>query len=317
MLVLLLSAAASADMNLRIAGQLPFDHPATDRLEAIRDRIEGAGVGLEVQLFPAGQLGSGEPLLGDVARGVIDISHSFIYSHYDPRLELSTIPYLVEDYDAMARSLAPGSRVYATLAEILDGLGVRLLGICSEGFVGAAMGRMPNDARGVGPKGLTLRVWSSRVLRETVQDLGYTAIAIDRGDAFAAVQQGVVDGLFGTTPEQAYTMFRDTIKFYIPYAAFVQSTAFYMNADTWNRLTIAQQAVVQQTFTQAMLGSFARAEANDRAFMERLEQDGIRIVELSDADRKTIAAHVRANTWPKLEPVFGQDFLDTLVVKPD
>lgn len=307
-----LAATAQADMRLRIAGQHAPDHNATIALEQIEQELEGANVGLSVQLFPAGQLGTGEQVFGDVIKGSIDIAHTFVYSHNDPLLEINSIPYLVENYDQMRKVFSPGSNFYNTFAALLDKQGVRLLGIFGEGFIGAGTTKVPDDPTGIGEKGLNIRVWSARVARETTQDIGYKTTTIDWGDAFAAIQQGVVDGLIGPTPEAAYTTFRDAIKYYIPYNAFVENTAYYMNKESWEELDESQKAAVEQAFTKAALNSFATSEKNDREFTMKLAEEGKEIIELTDAERQAIAKHVRATTWPKFEEVFGKELLDSL-----
>lgn len=307
-----LVATAHADTRLRIAGQHAPDHNATVALKQIEKELEGAGVGLRVQLFPAGQLGTGEQVFGDVIKGSIDIAHTFVYSHNDPQLEINSIPYLVENYVQMRKVFTPGSNFYKTFAALLDKQGVRLLGIFGEGFIGAGTTKMPKDAKGVGAKGLNIRVWSARVAKETTQDIGYKTTTIDWGDAFAAIQQGVVDGLIGPTPEAAYTTFRDALKIFISYNAFVENTAYYMNKKSWAKLNDKQKAVVANAFSKAALGSFATSEKNDREFTAKLAGAGIEIVELSDAERKAIANHVRATTWPKFEKVFGKELLEAL-----
>ena len=308
-----LAAAAQADTRLRIAGQHAPDHNATVALKQIEKELEGAGVGLRVQLFPAGQLGTGEQVFGDVIKGAIDIAHTFVYSHNDPLLEINSIPYLVENYAQMRKVFSPGSSFYKTFAGLLDKQGVRLLGIFGEGFIGAGTTKVPKDAKGVGAKGLNIRVWSARVAKETTQDIGYRTTTIDWGDAFAAIQQGVVDGLIGPTPEAAYTTFRDAIKYFIAYNAFVENTAYYMNKKSWAKLDDKQKAAVEKAFSKAALASFDTSEKNDREFTAKLAKAGIQIIDLSDAERKVIASHVRATTWPKFEKVFGKEVLASLL----
>ena len=202
------SVVGAADTRLRIAGQHAADHNATVVLKQIEDELEGAGVGLKVQLFPSGQLGTGEQVFGDVRKGAIDIAHTFIYSHNDSLLEINSIPYLVENYDQMKKVFTPGSNFYRIYSELLAKQGVRLLGIFGEGFIGVGVSKEPQDAKGVGDKGLTIRVWSATVAKETAQDIGFNTTTIDWGDVFPALQQGVVDGAIGgprrrTTPRSA------------------------------------------------------------------------------------------------------------------
>ena len=85
-------ASASADeVSLKIAGQHPIDHFGTEALNQIEADLEAANVGLSVKTFPAGQLGYGEQVFGDVAAGAIDIGPLDAYWHmliakYQPEL---------------------------------------------------------------------------------------------------------------------------------------------------------------------------------------------------------------------------------------
>ena len=72
------SQASADEVSLKIAGQHPIDHFGTEALNQIEADIEAADVGLSVKTFPAGQLGYGEQVFGDVAAGAIDIGHTWL-----------------------------------------------------------------------------------------------------------------------------------------------------------------------------------------------------------------------------------------------
>lgn len=308
-----LTAVSLAEtVRLKIAGTHAPDHSNTILLNQIKEELESADVGLKVSLFPANQLGSGEQVFGDVRKGVIDIAHTFVYSTNDPRLEISTVPYLVEDYDQMRKVFAPGSNYYTEFSKLLDEQGVKLLGIVAEGFIGVGSSKRPEDATGIGDKGMTIRVWSANVAKETSSDLGFNTTTIDWGDVFPALQQGVVDGVIGGTPEANYTAWRDALKYYIPYNAFVESTAYYMSYKVWNELSSDQQKVLEATFSKAALSSFDVSEAKDSEFLKKLSDAGIEVIGLSDEQRSALSAHIRKVTWPKLEEAFGKELMDAL-----
>ncbi len=308
----LVAGGANAETRLKVAGQHAPDHNATKQLNEIKKEVEAAGVGLKLQLFPSGQLGTGEQVFGDVAKGVIDIGHTFIYSHNDPLLEINTIPYLVDSYAQMNKVFTPGSNFYQTYSDLLDKQGVKLLGIFGEGFIGVGASKMPTDATGFGKKDITIRVWSAAVAKETAVDMGFNTTTIDWGDVFPALQQGVVDGVIGGTPEANYTTFLDAIKYYIPYNPFVENTAYYMSKTSWDELNAEQQKVIEDTFGKAAINSFASSEATDVEFMGKLAEAGVEVIALTDEERSAIAAHIRATTWPKLEETFGKDLMDQL-----
>ena len=246
------SSAGADEVRLRIAGQHPIDHFGTEALNQIEADLEAADVGLNVKTFPAGQLGYGEQVFGDVAAGAIDVGHTFIYSHNDPRLEINGLPFMVSNYDQMRAAFSPGSAFYTTFEELLDNQGVKLLGIFVEGFIGVATAKAPENATTTGPKGVNIRIWSAEVAHDSVTAMGFNTTTMNWGDVPAAIQQGTVDGVVGGTAESYYTIFRDIITHFIPYNAFVENTAYYMNKGVWEGLDGAQQEAVTAAFQKGV-----------------------------------------------------------------
>ncbi len=306
------AGTAMADVRLRIAGQHPVDHYGTTALEQIKDELEAADVGLKVKLFPAGQLGNGEQVFGDVSKGVIDIGHTFVYSHNDPKLEINSIPYLVSNYEQMETVFSPGSTFYTTFEALLDKQGIKLLGIFVEGFIGVATATMPDNATTTGPKGVNIRVWSAEAARNAASDMGFNTTTMNWGDVVPAIQQGTVDGVIGGTAESYYTIMQDAIEYYIPYNAFVENTAYYMSKKTWDKLNDAQRQAVVEAFQRASAASFAKTQALDEEYSKKLSEAGIEVIALSDSERAAIAAQVQTKTWPQLEEKLGRDLLEQL-----
>ena len=306
------SFPANADVRLRIAGQHPTDHYATVVLRQIEKDLKTANVGLKVKVFPAGQLGNGEEVFGDVSRGLIDIGHTFVYSHNDPKLEINSIPYLVSNYQQMSKVFSPGSKFYSTFETLLDKQDIKLLGIFVEGFIGVATSKRPGNATTTASKGVNIRVWSAEAARSAATSMGFNTTTMNWGDVVPAIQQGTVDGLIGGTAESYYTIMRDAIKYYIPYNAFVENTAYYMSKKTWNKLDANQRNAVLKAFQTASEGSFAKTEELDTEYTAKLSEAGIEVIAISDAERNLIAAEVQAKTWPLLEEKLGKQLLDEL-----
>jgi len=303
---------ASAETRLRIAGQHPVDHYATTALKKIEKTLTDANVGLKVKLFPAGQLGNGEQVFGDVAKGVIDIGHTFVYSHNDPKLEINSIPYLVSNYSQMEKVFSPGSKFYTTFETLLDKQDIKLLGIFVEGFIGVATSKKPKNATSIGPKGINIRVWSAEAARSAATVMGYNTTTMNWGDVVPAIQQGTVDGVIGGTTESYFTIMKDAIKYYIPYNAFVENTAYYMSKKTWAKLNDEQRKVMVSAFQEASKGSFMKTRELDEKYTAKLAAGGIEVVAITDAQRSKIAAEIQAKTWPLLEEKLGKALLDEL-----
>ncbi len=300
--------------TLRIATTHAPDQYASEVMQGLKKELEGAGVDLKIKLYMASQLGSGEQLMGEAVRGSIDIVHAFVYSHKDPVLEINSLPYLVSSYDEMAKVFSPGSNFYNLFEKRMDNLGLKLLGVTGEGFIGVMSSSMPENYRTTGPKGQNVRVWSAQAAKLATHDLGYRTTTIDWGDAFPAMQQGVVDGMIGATPEAAYTTFREAINHYVQYNAFVENTAYYASKKTWTKkLNDEQRKVIREAFARAAATFADWSRENDAANLKKLASEGVKVLELSDAERAEIAKEIRAVTWPKLEERLGKEVLNSIV----
>ena len=318
---LALSAATmahAADMRLKFAGTFPVDHPGTKMMEQIKTDIEAADVGLKVSLFPANQLGSGEALMEDTINGNIDFTAAFIYSHKDPRLEFLSMPFLVNNFDEMDSIMrnmdSPFNQI---LQERLNELGLVLLANNPEGFTGIVANKRPDNWADLGPKNMNIRVWSSPVVKNMVEGLGFQATTMAWGDIFPALQSGIVDGAICCTKSATYSIFAqsDVGKYYVQYNSVSELTSYYASQKTWAKLSDEQRAVVQAAFTKASDDFFAYNRANDAKFGEMLVEKGYEILALDDAQQAEMAAWVRENIWPTMVDTIGQDTLDRLTAQ--
>ncbi|WP_187431376.1 Sialic acid-binding periplasmic protein SiaP [Roseobacter fucihabitans] len=315
-LALALAGPAVADTTLKLAGVVPVEHFGNDLLTQIKTDIEAADVGLNIMVFPAGQLGSGEELFEAASRGNVDLVHSVVYAHNDPVLEINSLPYLVSSWDeAEAVYLNSESAFNSIFASTLDGLGLKLLANAPEGFVGVVAEAIPENATTTGDKGMNIRVWSSQVIKATVEAIGFNATTMNWGEVFPAIQSGTVDGAICCTAQLAYTAFAtsDVGKAFVPYNAVVENTTYYASLDTWNDLNAEQQAAVQAAFDKAAQDYAAWGRENEGAYLTKLEERGYQVIPVSDAERAAIADTVRADVWPQIAEIVGQDVIDALM----
>ena len=307
--------AVAADITLKIAGVLPVEHYGHKMLEQIKADIEGANVGLSVKYFPAGQLGSGEELLEDTIRGNVDLVHAFVYAHKDPVLEINSLPFLVTSWDELRRVYGTKDSAYSQImAETLDRLGLKFLGNVAEGFIGVVATEKPENHAAVGPKGIHIRVWSSKVAKDTTEAIGFKTTTMNWAEVFAAVQLGAVDGAICCTPQATYTVFAqsDVGRYFIPYNAFVEASTYYASKRTWEKLDDAQRAAVQAAVDRAAISFTDWAQANDDGYLARIRDAGWEVLDLSEAERGAIADHIESTVWPAVEELVGKDVVDRL-----
>ncbi|MBQ4826303.1 TRAP transporter substrate-binding protein DctP [Leisingera sp. HS039] len=312
----LAAPAFAADMRLKFAGVFPVDHQGSKMMEQVKADIEAADVGLKVSVFPANQLGSGEALLEDVARGNIDFAAAFLYADTDPRLEILSMPFLVSDWDEMNSVMRDLDSEFNTIIqETLSDHGVRLLGQNPEGFVGIVATEEPANWNNFDAKNMNIRVWSSNVVKSMVETLGYQATTMSWGDIFPAIQSGIVDGAICCTKTATYSIFAksDVGSHFVQYNSIPENTSYYVSEKTWEELNEEQREVVQAAFTKASDDFFAYNRENDAVFEQKLVESGYTILKLSPEEQQAMASKVRSEIWPMLEESVGKDNIDRLL----
>ncbi len=312
----LAAPAFAADMRLKFAGVFPVDHQGSVMMEQIKADIEAADVGLKVSVFPANQLGSGEALLEDVARGNIDFASAFIYADTDQRLEFLSMPFLVSDWDEMNSIIRDLDSEYnVLLQEILSEHGVRVLGQNPEGFVGIVATKEPANWNNFDAKDMNIRVWSSNVVKSMVETLGFQATTMSWGDIFPAIQSGIVDGAICCTKTATYSIFAKSNvgTHFVEYNSIPENTTYYVSEKTWAELNDEQREVVQAAFTKASDDFFAYNRENDAVFEQKLVDSGYTILKLSPEEQKAMVEKVRADIWPLLEESVGKENIERLL----
>jgi len=309
------SAAMAADVRIKIAGTVPLEHFGNAVLEDMAKKIEDADVGIKVKYFPAGQLGSGEELLEDAIRGNIDMVHATVYAQKDPRLEINSLPFLVDSIDKLRATYGdPDSAYNKALDEILTSFGIKPLGTIGEGLIGMIASKKPVNPKAFDNQEMNVRVWSSQIVKDTMEQLGYQTTTMNWAEVFPAVQAGTIDGAICCTAEWAYSTFAvsDVGKYFIPYNAFIESTMIYANADFYEGLTDEQKAVVQKETAEAGAEITRLAWERSQGFIDQLVEAKWNIVEFSQEERNAIKSHIEATVWPGVADVVGQDLLDRL-----
>lgn len=304
------------DIKLRFAGVFPIDHQGTKMMEQVAADVNAAGVGLEMTVFPASQLGSGEALFEDVARGNIDFASAFIYSDTDPRLEFLNMPFLVSGYDEMDRVLRDMESDYnQILQDITDEYGVRVMAANPEGFVGIVATKEPENWNNLDDKGMNIRVWSSNAVKAMVESIGFRATTMAWGDIFPAIQSGIVDGAICCTKTATYSIFAQSEvgTHFIEYNALLEQTFYYGSERTMAKLNDEQKAVVAAAMEKASADFFAYNRENDSVFNQKLLDSGYTVLSLNDEERATMRDYVRAEIWPTMETAVGQDVIDRVL----
>lgn len=313
---LMSTSAFAQDMTLRFAGVFPIDHQGTKMMEQVAADVAAADVGLTINVFPANQLGSGEALFEDVARGNIDLASAFIYADTDPRLEFLSMPFLVSGWDEMDSIMRNLDSEYnKVLQELTDEYGVHVFAQNPEGFVGIVATKEPSNWNTFDDKDMNIRVWSSAIVKSMVETLGFKATTMAWGDIFPAIQSGIVDGAICCTKTATYSIFAqsDVGTHFMEVNAISELTTYYASQRSLDKLNEEQLAALDAALTKASDDFFAYNRENDAVFEAKLVESGYTILKYTDEEQAAVAAKVREEIWPMMADSVGQEIVDRML----
>lgn len=308
------SSSAADTVKLKVAGISAPEYRGTKSLYTIKEEVEKKTDGrIVLDIFPANQLGDYTQVFEEIRRGTIEMGLIFLPSQFDVMLEIGSLPYLAQTGEGMQKQLSPGSYVYNTIENSLDKLGVKLLRIYGDGFIGVGAAKKPANAAVPGAdKDALIRIAPLAVYKETAQDLGYRTTNIPYADTYSAIQTGVCDGWIGGSAQINYLSFRDVIEYYIPYNCLFDQTAYIINQKLWDSFSDEEQKIFMEAVNKQADKSFADSEAEDLEFQAKLEEAGVEIIEISDEEREALAMYIRETTWPKLAEIYGEDTIQKI-----
>ncbi|MCG8484477.1 MAG: hypothetical protein MJA31_14295, partial [Clostridia bacterium] len=122
---------------LRLASDAPLEHIATGlnngACEKVKERTDGR---VEVQYYPASQLGSYETVYEEIVIGSVDIAQITVPDALDSRLGAAYLPYYATSFDEAKILYAPDSYISSVFSDLTAENGVRFMGWVLEGFIG-------------------------------------------------------------------------------------------------------------------------------------------------------------------------------------
>ncbi len=294
--------AGDEKIVMRLATQHPVDHMAHDSATRIKEKIETATDGrIEIQIYPANQLGDYVQVYEEVIRGTIELAHIGVPDQFDSRLSVGFMPYLAKDYEEVEKVFGKDTFLSNEMDKMHNALGVKFLGYYCEGMMGVGTIKEAFEPENAGvDKDVLVRVAPMDSFKFGAEGLGYRTTTIPYSDTFAALQTGVADGWSGGAPNINYLSFRDVIKNYYQYNLHQESTQYVMNLELFESLSAEDQKLFAEAFGEEAKNSIALAEAEDQLYRDKLSEAGVNVYEFTTDELEKMANDCREKVWPKL-----------------
>ena len=310
-MVLAGTALAAPEITIKFAGQNPADHPASDVMNQIAAEVLEKSKGrIEIKVFPANQLGDYTLVFEELIRGTIEMACISVPSQFDPRLELVYINGFVRGYEDVKKVFAPDAWLFGRMHEMIDRLGVELLGFFIEGMIGTGTTKPAVDPLNPAvAKDVLVRVPNMDVYKLAAEAMGYRTVTIPYADVYQSMQTGVCEGVNGYPVAAAYTALRDVLKHWYMTNYSLECLNIMFSGKAWDSLKPEDQQIIRDAVNRGAAKSIQMAEEIDAKYMQMMRDYGIEVHTYTE-EELTPLAEACATTWTQLEKNMTKELMD-------
>ena len=248
---------------------------------------KATGGKVKVNIYAADQLTNGNQsegiqalMNGDPVQ--ISMHSNLIYSAFDPRFNVVSLPFVYDSYDDADAKF--DGEAGAKLKEILSEYGLHCMGIAENGF--REITNSKHEIKSVDDmKNLKVRVAGSNLLMECYKRWGADATNMNWSETYTALQQNTVEGQENPLPAIDAASVQEVQPYCSMWDAIYDCLFFCINEDIYNSLTPEQQAVVDEAGQKAVEYERYINRSGDDEIKERwASQNGVTITEKEDMD---------------------------------
>jgi len=312
---LALSAGAASAKELKYAHFQSADlsSPKHAAALAFESCVEGKTSGsIDVQVFPASQLGGGSEIMEGLQLGAVQmaaIHDGPISAIYKP-FSVLAMPYLFDD-QAMAWAVMDGEFGDALAEDMRQKTGIRSFGVADNGVRNFTNNLRPVDE----PEdmaGMKMRVMTAPVWVTLVESLGASATPVPWPELPGALAQGVVDGQEnGVTNIVNASLYQH--QKYVSLDGHVFSWHAYLMADSfYESLTDAEKRAVNECVEISKTihrGMTAAQDANATAI---LSEKGMEVVPVTPEQKAKFRAAAQPAVREYIVGEIGAEWPDRL-----
>ncbi|MDC7286246.1 TRAP transporter large permease subunit [Blautia schinkii] len=274
---------------------------------------KATGGKVKVNVYAADQLTNGNQsegiqalMNGDPVQ--ISMHSNLIYSAFDPRFNVVSLPFLfdsVEDADAILDGAA-GDK----LSEILGEYGLHCMGIAENGF--RQLTNSVHEVKSVEDmKNLKIRVAGSNLLMECYKRWGADATSMNWSETYTALQQNTVEGQENPLPAIDAASVQEVQPYCSLWNTIYDCLFFCINQEIYDSLTPEQQAVVDEAGQKAVQYERYINRAGDEEIMSRWQsKNGVSFTEKGDMDMDSFRSAVEGIDDWFVEELKKQDYED-------
>ena len=228
---------AEAATTLRWATVLAVNHPSVQMMERVAKQVrEETGGAVDIQTFPAGQLGSSRDVIESTSSGAIQIvdEGAAQFGQFVPQFSILEGPYIWRDPQHVRRVL--GSPIVDDMnAQLVAKRSMRVIGSTYYGKRHVTSGsKAINTVDDM--KGFKLRIPEVDTFRAMAEAWGARPTPLNIGELYLALSQGAVDGQENPLPTIQSNKFFEVQKYLVLTGHIITPRLIVINEATWQAL---------------------------------------------------------------------------------
>ena len=248
---------------------------------------KATGGKVKVNIYAADQLTNGNQsegiqalMNGDPVQ--ISMHSNLIYSAFDPRFNVVSLPFIYDSYDDADAKF--DGEAGDKLKEILNGYGLHCMGIAENGF--RELTNSKHEVKSVDDmKNLKVRVAGSNLLMECYKRWGADATNMNWSETYTALQQNTVEGEENPLPAIDAASVQEVQPYCSMWDAIYDCLFFCINQDVYDALTPEQQVVVDACGQKAVeYERYINRSSDDEIKARWADKNGVTFTEKADMD---------------------------------
>lgn len=257
-------------------------HKALELMAAEAAKLSNGS--LEIQIFPANQLGNERDLAESLTQDILDMAwiSTAVMENFDSKMAMFSLPYVFRSFDHVKEVTESevGDFIFGSLLETNN---IRVLGFFDQGFRWVWNNTRP-IVKLEDIKGVKIRAPESPVYMGTFRLLGANPTPIPWGEVYTAMQTKVVDG-FEVYPEsfvanKSYEVCKYGSRTNHIYAGSV----LMIREGLWEELSPEHQDILRKTAKIAENWNRDTIVSNDENYLNTLRENGMELNDISEAE---------------------------------
>lgn len=285
-------SSSTLAVEISVANGAAPDFHLNTALDYFKNNIEKNNkCNIKVNLYPAAQMGDDRESVENAMAGVIDISipSMSVLGGWDKAFLLPELPYMFPNHESAYKVFSTENAYTDLLKNKAEDIGLNILGFMESGYREVGNNKRPivkmedfNDIK--------LRVMQVDAHVKLFNKLGASSVPMASGEAYTAIQQGVVDGLDNALGHMVGLKFMEVVKYvsltdhvYTPYA-------IVANPNLKDKLSDECMNLLQDEFKKAQIYQQDLIKDLDKKYIETMEGIGVKVNYVAQEEKDRMRA---------------------------